>query len=46
MGFQPFFLALLFFIVAAHAGQLTIQSPRLTVIGPDGGQLRSEPYVI
>ncbi|KAH9962937.1 oligosaccharyl transferase delta subunit [Russula dissimulans] len=43
MGFQPFFLALICFVAAAHAGQLTIQSPRLTVIGSDGGQLRSEP---
>ncbi|KAI0298747.1 Dolichyl-diphosphooligosaccharide--protein glycosyltransferase subunit Swp1 [Multifurca ochricompacta] len=28
---------------AVHAGQLTLRSPRLTVLGPDGGQLRSEP---
>ena len=45
MGFQSLFSALLCFIAAAHAGQLTVRSPRLTIIGPDGGQLSSEQYV-
>jgi oligosaccharyltransferase complex subunit delta (ribophorin II) len=44
MGFPSLFSALLCFIAAAHAGQLTVQSPRLTIIGPDGGQLSSEQY--
>ena len=44
MGFQSLFLAFLYFIAAAHAGQLTVQSPRLTVFGSDGDQLRSEVY--
>ncbi|KAI9509040.1 oligosaccharyl transferase delta subunit [Russula earlei] len=42
MGLQPLFLSLVCFIAAAHAGQLAVQSPRLIVTGPDGGQLRSE----
>jgi hypothetical protein len=43
MGFQSLFLAFLCF-TAVHAGQLTVQSPRLTVFGSDGDQLRSEAY--
>ena len=45
MGFELLFSALLFFIAAAHAGQLTVKSPRVTIIGPDGGQRSSEQYV-
>lgn len=45
MGFKSVFSVLLCLIAAAHAGQLTLQSPRLTVLGPDGSQLRSESYV-
>jgi len=44
MGFQSLFLAFLCFITAVHAGQLTVQLPRLTVFGSDGDQLRSEAY--
>ncbi|KAI0301658.1 Oligosaccharyltransferase subunit Ribophorin II-domain-containing protein [Multifurca ochricompacta] len=43
MSLQSLFLVLLGYIAAVHAGQLTLRSPRLTVLGPDGGQLRSEP---
>ncbi|KAI0261585.1 oligosaccharyl transferase delta subunit [Gloeopeniophorella convolvens] len=43
MGPLSFFSVLLSLVVAAHAGQLTIQSSRLTVQGSDGSQLRSEP---
>ncbi|KAH9979768.1 oligosaccharyl transferase delta subunit [Russula compacta] len=42
MGFQSLFSTLLCFLAIAHAGQLTVQSPRLTIFGPDGSQLRSE----
>ncbi|KAI0250640.1 oligosaccharyl transferase delta subunit [Lactifluus subvellereus] len=42
MGFQSVFSVLICLIAAAHASQLTLQSPRLTVLGPDGSQLRSE----
>ena len=45
MGFQSLFSALLCFIAAAHAGQLTVRSPRLTISSPDGSQLSSEQYV-
>jgi hypothetical protein len=45
MGFQSLFSALLCFVAAAHAGQLTVRSPRLTIFGRDGGQLSSEQYV-
>ena len=44
MGLQLLFSALLCFIAAAHAGQLTVRSPRVTIIGPDGGQQSSEQY--
>jgi oligosaccharyltransferase complex subunit delta (ribophorin II) len=44
MGFQSLFSALLCFIAAAHAAQLTVRSPRLTIFGPDGSQLSSEQY--
>lgn len=44
MGFQSLFSALLCFIAAAHAAQLTVRSPILTILGPDGGQLSSEQY--
>jgi hypothetical protein len=44
MGFQSLLWALFCFITAVYAGQLTVQSPRLTVLGSDGDQLRSEAY--
>jgi oligosaccharyltransferase complex subunit delta (ribophorin II) len=44
MGFQSLFSALLCFIAAAHAAQLTVRSPRFTILGPDGSQLSSEQY--
>ncbi|KAI9438672.1 oligosaccharyl transferase delta subunit [Lactarius indigo] len=43
MGPQILLSVLFCLIAAAHAGQLSLQSPKLTVIGPDGGKLRSEP---
>jgi len=42
MGFRSLLLASLCLIAAVNAGQLTIQSPRLTVFGSEGDQLRSE----
>ncbi|KAH9985505.1 Oligosaccharyltransferase subunit Ribophorin II-domain-containing protein [Russula vinacea] len=42
MGVQSLFSTLLCFIVAVHAAQLTVRSPRLTVFGPDGNQLNSK----
>ena len=45
MGPQILFSVLFCLIAAANAGQLSLQSPKLTVIGPDGGKLRSEQYV-
>ena len=44
MGLQSLFSVLLCFIAVAHAGQLTVRSPRLTVFGHDGSQLSSEQY--
>jgi len=42
MGLQILFSVFLYLIAAAHAGQLSLQSPKLTVIGPNGGKLRAE----
>ncbi|KAI0277915.1 Oligosaccharyltransferase subunit Ribophorin II-domain-containing protein [Russula aff. rugulosa BPL654] len=42
MGLQSLFSALLCFIAAAHAAQLTVRSPRFTILGSDGSQLSSE----
>jgi len=42
MGLQILFSVLFGLIVTAHAGQLSLQSPKLTVVGPDGSNLRSE----
>ena len=42
MGFRSLFLASLCLIAVANAGQLTVQSPRLTVFGSEGDQLRAE----
>ncbi|KAH9164854.1 oligosaccharyl transferase delta subunit [Lactarius sanguifluus] len=43
MGPQILLSVLFCLIAAVHAGQLSLQSPKLTVVGPDGGKLRSEP---
>ncbi|KAN0127136.1 Oligosaccharyltransferase subunit Ribophorin II domain containing protein [Lactarius tabidus] len=42
MAISIFFSVFFYLIAAAHAGQLSLQSPKLTVSGPDGGKLRSE----
>ena len=45
MGLPILFSVFFYLIAAAHAGQLSLQSPKFTVLGPDGGKLRSEEYV-
>ena len=44
MGLQILFSVFFYLIAAAHAGQLSLQSPKLTVVGPNGAKLRSESY--
>lgn len=39
----PILLSLL--PLLASAGQLALQSPRVTITGPDASVLRNEPYV-
>ncbi|KAF8257601.1 Oligosaccharyltransferase subunit Ribophorin II-domain-containing protein [Lactarius quietus] len=42
MGLPILFSVFFYLIAAAHAGQLSLQSPKLTVSGPNGAKLRSE----